>query len=62
MPTPPESYTVAVVSRHFNHEWHVGNWAQAVKLARQAAKEFPGRLVFFGDSRHVWLLSELEQR
>lgn len=54
-------FTVAVVSvggRFFN-EWTVMSWQQAVALARQAAREWPSRLVFLSDGVHVWRIEEI---
>lgn len=48
------------VGGRFFSEWTVMSWQQAVALARQARKEFPSRLVFLGDSKHVWRIDELD--
>lgn len=58
--SPPENFTVAVVSLggRFSNEWPAMSWQQAVTLARQAKREWPSRLVFAGDAKHVWRITD----
>jgi hypothetical protein len=57
-----QGYYVAAVSHEgkwFN-EWRAPTWRLAIELAPRAKREFPSRLVFFSDGRHVWRMEEVE--
>ena len=64
LPVDGRGYAVSVLSEahKFHHEFKEPTWHRAIDTALWLRFEFPSRVVLVSDWRHIWLLSELEQR